>query len=104
MSYRNGGYESSPLIGKYCGEKIPSPILSHSHVLRLEFRTDGSMSAPGFEINFDSASTGNGTALVLIFLKSVASYRASKKNLDSYGIHSRIYVAKRQATNTRVPS
>ncbi|GFU96639.1 cubilin [Trichonephila clavipes] len=63
LEIRNGEYESSPLAGKYCGTDILKSITSHSNVMRLEFKTDNSMSSRGFEIYFDSSATGCGARL-----------------------------------------
>ncbi|GFT29649.1 dorsal-ventral patterning tolloid-like protein 1, partial [Nephila pilipes] len=63
LEIRNGEYETSPLVGKYCGTNILPRITSHSNVLRLEFKTDNSMSGQGFEIYFDSSATGCGGQL-----------------------------------------
>ena len=45
--FRNGGYESSPLIGRFCGTRIPATIPSFSNQLYLRFKTDSSDSASG---------------------------------------------------------
>ncbi|CAL1282886.1 unnamed protein product [Larinioides sclopetarius] len=63
LEIRNGEYETSPLVGKYCGTNILQIIKSHSNVLRLEFKTDNSQSGEGFEIYFDSTATGCGGTL-----------------------------------------
>lgn len=63
LEIRNGGYKTSPLIGKYCGTQVMPIIRSHSNLLRLEFKSDSSMSAPGFEIHFDSTTVGCGGEL-----------------------------------------
>lgn len=60
MSYlcRNGGFETSPLIGHYCGTTVDNPIISHSSRLWLRFHSDNSMSAPGFQIVYDGTASG----------------------------------------------
>ncbi|XP_074652971.1 cubilin-like [Tubulanus polymorphus] len=63
VEIRNGGYPSSPLIGRYCGTKIDSQILSHSNRLYIKFKSDNSNSAKGFRIHYDGASTGCGADL-----------------------------------------
>ncbi|XP_055944726.1 cubilin-like isoform X2 [Argiope bruennichi] len=63
LEIRNGEYETSPLIGKFCGTNILQGIKSHSNVLRLEFKTDNSQSGAGFEIFYDATSTGCGGKL-----------------------------------------
>nr|XP_042896535.1 cubilin [Parasteatoda tepidariorum] len=63
LELRNGATGTSPLIGRYCGEEILKTVRSHSNSLRIEFKSDFSMSAPGFEIYFDSTATGCGGKL-----------------------------------------
>ncbi|KFM76021.1 Cubilin, partial [Stegodyphus mimosarum] len=63
LELRNGGTETSPLLGKYCGNRTIPEIRSHSNILRLEFKSDISMSAPGFEIFFDTTAVGCGGIL-----------------------------------------
>jgi len=46
--YRNGGYSTSPLIGKYCGSKILPIISSAGYSLFIRFVSDGSLGLKGF--------------------------------------------------------
>lgn len=57
---RNGASSSSPLFGKFCGTTIPKIFKSHSNKLYLKFYSDISNHSPGFEIEYDSTSTGCG--------------------------------------------
>ena len=54
----NGGYVTSPKIGRYCGNRIYPIIKSDSNILMVKFRSDNSLSAPGFEINWDGTTIG----------------------------------------------
>lgn len=58
LIFRNGASESSPLIGKYCGNTIPKEIPSHTNYLYLFFKSDISHEESGFKIDWDSAATG----------------------------------------------
>merc|ERR1719206_690724 len=40
LEIRNGGYSSSPLIGRFCGSEIPPVIPSFSNQLYLRFKSD----------------------------------------------------------------
>ena len=60
---RNGGFDSSPLVGRFCGTTIYSPIISHSNRMWLRFISDGSWSAQGFRLIYDGTATGRGEAL-----------------------------------------
>ncbi|QQP36002.1 Cubilinlike [Caligus rogercresseyi] len=53
---RNGGYMTSPLIGRFCSNKIPYTIPSSSNELFL--------SEKGFEISWDGTSSGCGGHLI----------------------------------------
>ncbi|XP_014475365.1 PREDICTED: cubilin [Dinoponera quadriceps] len=60
LEIRNGGYESSPLIGKFCGTDIPNVIPSQSNQLYIKFHSDFSRRYEGFEIEWDSTTQGCG--------------------------------------------
>ena len=42
----------SPLIGRYCGTKIPPEIQSSSGLLALSFRTDMAVAKAGFSARY----------------------------------------------------
>ena len=46
------------LLGRYCGSSIPNSIDTSSNVALVRFVTDGSLSASGFRIRFDSSLEG----------------------------------------------
>uniref|UniRef100_A0A673JSX7 CUB domain-containing protein n=1 Tax=Sinocyclocheilus rhinocerous TaxID=307959 RepID=A0A673JSX7_9TELE len=58
LEIRDGGYETSPLIGKYCGTNGPPIIVSHSNRLWLKFRSDHSLTYRGFKAHWDGTQTG----------------------------------------------
>nr|XP_012218853.1 PREDICTED: cubilin-like [Linepithema humile] len=60
LEIRNGGYDSAPLIGKYCGQEIPNEIPSQTNQLYIRFVSDFSRSSQGFEIQWDSTTEGCG--------------------------------------------
>ncbi len=60
LEIRNGGHLTSPLIGRYCGNQVPSRVTSFSNQLYLHFRSDNSVSARGFEAFWDGTATGCG--------------------------------------------
>ncbi|XP_076174105.1 cubilin isoform X2 [Ptiloglossa arizonensis] len=63
LEIRNGGYETSPLIGKYCGTDIPTEIISQTNQLYLKFISDITRSFAGFMIEWDSTTAGCGGIL-----------------------------------------
>ncbi|KAL0113327.1 hypothetical protein PUN28_012468 [Cardiocondyla obscurior] len=66
LEIRNGGYNSSPLIGKYCGTNIPTEIPSQSHQMYIKFVSDFSRSMQGFEIRWDSTVAGCGSTMTAV--------------------------------------
>ncbi|XP_004605400.2 cubilin [Sorex araneus] len=60
VEIRDGGYENSPSLGKFCGSERPPSILSHSNKLWLEFRSDSLVNDFGFWASWDSSLTGCG--------------------------------------------
>uniref|UniRef100_A0A7G3AGB7 Cubilin n=1 Tax=Lutzomyia longipalpis TaxID=7200 RepID=A0A7G3AGB7_LUTLO len=63
LEVRNGGKSDSPLIGKYCGTKIPGVIRSFANQLYVKFVSDSSRMERGFEIEWDGTSMGCGGTL-----------------------------------------
>ncbi|XP_050394072.2 tolloid-like protein 1 [Patella vulgata] len=52
LEVRDGHEETSPLIGKYCGYKIPDDIKSTGNKLYVKFVSDGSVQKAGFAASF----------------------------------------------------
>ncbi|CAB1340813.1 unnamed protein product [Coregonus sp. 'balchen'] len=63
VEIRDGGYETSPLIGKFCSTQRPPMLVSHSNRLWLMFRSDYSVTFPGFRAHWDGTQTGCGGTL-----------------------------------------
>lgn len=52
VEVRDGLLQDSPLIGTYCGYKIPRDIRSTSNHLLVKFVSDGSVQKVGFSAKF----------------------------------------------------
>ena len=52
LEIRDGHEETSPLIGKFCGYKLPDDIKSTSNKLYVKFVSDGSVQKAGFAASF----------------------------------------------------
>ena len=52
LEVRDGHEDDSPLIGKYCGYKVPEDIRSSSNKLYVKFVSDGSVQKAGFAATF----------------------------------------------------
>ncbi|KAG2458577.1 CUBN protein, partial [Polypterus senegalus] len=63
VEIRDGGYETSPLTGRYCGTTIPPIIISHSNRLWIKFRSDFTSTYRGFMAHWDGTLTGCGGTL-----------------------------------------
>ncbi len=50
---REGGDDESPLIGRYCGDTLPSEHVSSGNEIYVRFKTDHSVSGTGFRIRYD---------------------------------------------------
>lgn len=55
---RNGSTADSPLIGKFCGSTLPSPVFPQSNQLYLRFKSDFSHSRDGFDATWTSSPQG----------------------------------------------
>ncbi|XP_013116992.2 cubilin homolog [Stomoxys calcitrans] len=63
LEIRNGQYSHSPLIGRYCYDRIPSRITSFGNSLYLKFTSDSSVQAKGFHLTWQQTQTGCGGKL-----------------------------------------
>ncbi|XP_053120680.1 cubilin [Hemicordylus capensis] len=63
LEVRNGSDASSPLLGKYCGHTLPSPVFPKNHVVYLRFKSDVLISYEGYEITWTSSPAGCGGTL-----------------------------------------
>ncbi|XP_077347020.1 cubilin isoform X1 [Lithobates pipiens] len=62
VEIRDGGYEVSPLLGRFCSGP-PALIISHSNKLWIKFRSDSAVTYKGFSAHWDTATTGCGATL-----------------------------------------
>lgn len=54
MEIRSGLTSESKLHGRYCGSEKPDVITSQGNGIRLEFKSDNTVSKKGFKVNFFS--------------------------------------------------
>uniref|UniRef100_A0A7N5P050 CUB and sushi domain-containing protein 3 n=1 Tax=Ailuropoda melanoleuca TaxID=9646 RepID=A0A7N5P050_AILME len=54
LAVKDGDSSDSPILGTFTGAEVPSHLTSNSHILRLEFQADHSMSGRGFNITYNS--------------------------------------------------
>ncbi|CAL8311895.1 unnamed protein product [Merluccius merluccius] len=64
VEIRDGGYETSPFIGRFCGRQAPPVLVSHSNRLWVKFRSDITSSYRGFTAHWDGTQTGCGGNLL----------------------------------------
>ncbi|KAF0028409.1 hypothetical protein F2P81_019496 [Scophthalmus maximus] len=55
LEIRNGSTAESPLVGKFCGSTLPSPVFPQSNLLYLRFKSDYSGARDGFEATWTSS-------------------------------------------------
>lgn len=58
LEIRNGDSLTSPLIGRYCSNEIPKTFRSLTNKLLIFFKSDNSISARGFAIDWQSSLSG----------------------------------------------
>uniref|UniRef100_A0A3Q1IYA9 Uncharacterized protein n=1 Tax=Anabas testudineus TaxID=64144 RepID=A0A3Q1IYA9_ANATE len=63
VEIRDGGYETSPLIGKFCSSEKPPVLVSHSNRLWVRFHSDSFITLRGFTAHWDGTQTGCGGTL-----------------------------------------
>ncbi|XP_028815099.1 cubilin [Denticeps clupeoides] len=63
VEIRDGGYETSPLIGRYCAAQKPPVMISHSNQLWIKFYSDSIVTRRGFHAHWDGTETGCGGTL-----------------------------------------
>lgn len=52
IEIRDGGQETAPLLGKFCGSKLPTELHSSGNELWLRFVSDGSVEKGGFSASY----------------------------------------------------
>ena len=52
LEVRDGHLTNSPLLGKFCGYKVPESVRSNSNKLLVKFMSDSSVQKAGFSANF----------------------------------------------------
>lgn len=81
VEVRDGGSESSPLLGRFCGFDKPNDIKSSSNQLWLKFTSDGSVNKAGFAANFfkevDECSRPDNGHCQQRCLNTLGSYRCA---------------------------
>ncbi|KAM3593822.1 uncharacterized protein V6R79_022582 [Siganus canaliculatus] len=60
VEIRDGGYETSPLIGKFCANQSPPVLISRSNRFWVRFHSDATITRRGFTAHWDGAQTGCG--------------------------------------------
>ncbi|XP_030569623.1 cubilin homolog [Drosophila novamexicana] len=63
LEIRNGDQPTSPLIGRYCGDRIPPRLPSYGNVLYVHFESDYGVEEAGFHLIWEAAATGCGGKL-----------------------------------------
>ncbi|XP_071771334.2 procollagen C-endopeptidase enhancer a [Centroberyx gerrardi] len=79
VAFFNGGErDDSRLIGKYCGDRAPEPIITNGNVMLVQFVSDLSVTSDGFLASYTSIPSGSGTQIVDSGARSVPSKPAVK--------------------------
>jgi len=54
---KKGNETSAQILGRYCGSRIPAPIVSKANLF-LQFRTDSSVTRAGFRLTYQTQECG----------------------------------------------
>ena len=57
LEIRDGNDDSSPLVNKYCGYKMPPHVRSTNNRLYVKFKSDSSVQKAGFHARFIKGRT-----------------------------------------------
>ena len=52
MTIYDGGSSTSSMMGKYCGDSIPTSHISSSNEVIIHFQSDGSVYSAGFKMEY----------------------------------------------------
>ncbi|CAM9270170.1 unnamed protein product, partial [Lampetra planeri] len=63
VEIRDGGYETSPLVGTFCGSEKPPVLVSHSNRYWIRFHSDSFVTRGGFMAHWDGSQSGCGGSL-----------------------------------------
>lgn len=66
VEVRSGLSSDSKLHGKYCGTEVPEVITSQYNNMRIEFKSDNTVSKKGFKAHFFSGKTDHYVHATLI--------------------------------------
>ena len=59
LTIYDGGSSTSLLMGKYCGDSIPSSHVSSSNEVLIQFQSDGSYTRAGFQMEYNPLGKQN---------------------------------------------
>ncbi len=91
---RNGKYQNSPVLGKYCGSNPPPDIISMSSHLWIEFHSDDN-SDPGrrgFKLMAEQMSRGCGGVLHAKYGKITSPSVSTEGGRTSYNSRGRYII------------
>lgn len=63
LEVRKGTSSKGKLLGKYCGNKVPSPIYTSGRSLWLRFVSDGVSNDKGFRAKYEAVGDLTGTSI-----------------------------------------
>ena len=63
LMIRDGFNESASLVGKFCNDKIPPPVLTTDNQMWIYFRSDGTLTESGFSAIISVSDTDERKAI-----------------------------------------
>ncbi|XP_041864946.1 procollagen C-endopeptidase enhancer a isoform X2 [Melanotaenia boesemani] len=76
--YNGGEKDDSRLIGKYCGDRTPQPIISNGNVLLIQFVSDLSVPSDGFLAHYTTIPHGSQAPTIDSDRRSIFSESSAK--------------------------
>ena len=59
MTVYDGDSSTSPMMGEYCGDSIPTSHLSSSNEILIHFHSDGAATEAGFQMEYNPTGKQN---------------------------------------------
>ena len=84
VEVRDGQFDTSELVGKFCGADIPESITSDSWDMSVKFKSSGKTKYPGFKASYKTKSK---FVMVKVTFGFLASSFLMNSNLLDGGAH-----------------
>ena len=63
LTVYDGDSNTSPMMGKYCGNSIPPSHVSSSNEILINFYSDGAVAGAGFQMEYNPTNSSSNSAI-----------------------------------------